>query len=133
LDDIKITNPDYYYLQQSNNKDDFINQDSTVIKVVKSYSQPSNTQIAELRGQFGYNFWEYIRNPSGCKNDRKIEFSIKFVENINEFYDPGLGWTMQVLVTRSATLKGRRKGIPCIWYSYKTNLKWKNFKFKYRE
>lgn len=134
LDDICVKGKDVNSLKQLKTVNDVKNAGikyDTVAKLLfKSGEKIDNNS---RWGEEGVTFeWEEIHDPSWCKNDRKVRLTLEFVSNVNTFWDPIFGTTVQHTVSRSALLEGRKKGIPCIWYGYSTVLTWNNFDFRYR-
>ena len=63
-----------------------------------------------------------------CKNKRKATLEVGFgFDVIILDNDPRFGEIHQVIVKRKGEVNAWRKGIPCIWYKYKTWITWNNF------
>jgi hypothetical protein len=66
----------------------------------------------------------YLENDKRwCKDDRKVILEAKF-EKSNALSGTGYDYLPIVIAT------AKRKGIPCIWYKYNTDITWNNFHFK---
>jgi len=75
--------------------------------------------------------WEEENDFFWCKNKRKATFSIGTGIEVNYFDDPIFGQLTQYIVVVYADVTARRKGIPCIWYKYNTNIIWNDFHAEY--
>lgn len=62
---------------------------------------------------------------SGCKNDRRIEFSLAMKR---ELFSDINGFKVYHF-NRESKVKALRRGIPCLWYSYSTPITWNNCNF----
>lgn len=71
--------------------------------------------------------WEATKDMRRCKNDRKVILAAYFTDE--SITDP-LG-NYHPYVKPNITVTARRKGIPCIWYTYKTEITWNNFYAEY--
>lgn len=98
-----------------------IKSSSDVLSSGLNYISLSNNSRQDLFGPVKE--YEEKNDKRWCKDDRKVILEVWFMENpatsgVGKDYFP----------TVKATAK--RKGIPCIWYRYKTNITWNNFHFK---
>ncbi|MFK7948419.1 MAG: hypothetical protein AB8G11_12585 [Saprospiraceae bacterium] len=77
-------------------------------------------------------FFDELENDiNRCKDQRKVEFYAYFHVFEQKFKQGGLEFT-DYTVDPTTEVIAKRKGIPCIWYTYKTNITWDNFDIRYR-
>jgi hypothetical protein len=71
--------------------------------------------------------WEATKDQRRCKNDRKVTFYAYFN------YEPVTAPNGVVFDFRRPKMSvvARRKGIPCIWYNYRTKITWNDFYVEY--
>lgn len=65
--------------------------------------------------------WAEEKTSGKCKRHRKV---LLYIEAFSENFGPITHWS------RFARVVARKRGIPCIWYKYKTTISWFNFEFK---
>lgn len=79
--------------------------------------------------------WEKQNDEFWCKNKRKVRFKIGIGKQTIDTYitlpDGRLSRVCGVSIYREALVHPYRKGIPCIWYKYKTDITWNNFDTEY--
>lgn len=126
----------------SENKEDLLGlntSEEAINSGLKYYTVYSNdlSQISpsEIELRWGeVNFfrrWEKQNDAFWCKNKRKARFQIGIGMEVNYFNDPIVGKLTQRIYYREAYVQARRKGIPCIWYAYKTKIIWNDFDSEY--
>lgn len=117
-------------LKQIKNEDDVKN---SRLKYFVAYTDNPNeiqneSEINYRWGELGKIYtWEKQNDAYWCKNKRKAELKVGFDFGVNELYDPRFGTVHQVIVKRKGEIIAWRKGIPCIWYRYKTTITWNGF------
>lgn len=111
------------YIVKATNKADLerIKSSSDVEVSGLNYTNLSSNSRQDLFGPVKE--YEEENDNSWCKDDRKIILEVWFMVNpatsgVGNDYFP----------TVKATAK--RKGLPCIWYKYNTDITWNNFHFK---
>jgi hypothetical protein len=70
--------------------------------------------------------WEAMKDQRGCKNDRKAILAAYFVDESFTIFGVNI-----IQIRPQINVIARRKGIPCIWYDYQTNITWNNFYVEY--
>ena len=100
-------------------------------------TNPSELNKDELQPRWGelgtFRQWEKENDKYWCKNKRKVRFRAGFPYSVVVLEDPlGHGYDLhQVFAYREAKVAAYRKGIPCIWYPYKTKIIWNDFHLEY--
>lgn len=147
---IKIGSTYHKYFSEicalSENKEDLLilNTSGDVInsglKYYTAYSDnfsEINSNEIELRwGEINeFHGWEKENDKFWCKNKRKVKFRIGIGREWIDSYVPtadGRIFPVEALsIYRLAVVTAKRKGIPCIWYKYKTSVTWNDFYSEY--
>ena len=147
---IKIGNTYHKYFSQicalSENKGDLLklNTSGDVINSgLKYYTAHSDnfseidSNEIELRwGEINkFHEWEKENDKFWCKNKRKVRFMIgigrEWIEPYVQTPDERSFSTQYLTIYSLATVTAKRKGIPCIWYKYKTTVTWNDFYSEY--
>lgn len=92
----------------------------------------NNIQLRWGENEF-FRQWEKENSKYWCKNKRKVRLKVGFPREVVSIINPrGEGPNLhQVFVGRQARVTAFRKGIPCIWYRYKTRIIWNDFLIEY--
>lgn len=114
-------------------KDEVFNSGLNYFLTVTTNPYELSEDNLELRwGELGLlRSWTEYNDAFWCKNKRKATFTIGTLYEVNYFNDPFVGQLTQIIVARIADVTARRKGIPCIWYKYKTKIIWNGFHAEY--
>lgn len=104
-------------------------------KVIDFYG--SENEHSELSNRWGDEekslVWQQHNDKYWCKNKRKSRFEAGFrTENFSVFNPKGTGSNVWLRHNyRFALVQAWRKGIPCIWYTYRTKINWNDFRLEY--
>jgi len=147
---IKIGKIYYKYFSeiciQSENKEKLLRLKSTEeainsgLRYYTAFTKEYSTKISdEVELRWGdlnkWKEWEKTNDKFWCKNKRKIKFLISIYKDYYDFTfrdsDGYLHHVTGLVIRRDALLHGYRKGIPCIWFRYKTVLTWNDFHTEY--
>lgn len=74
---------------------------------------------------------ELFNDNSGCKNDRLVELDA-FFQDYQTYVSVGGLQFVNHDISPMVIVTAKRKGIPCIWYKYNTNIQWDNFHVEYK-
>lgn len=121
IGDIQVECKDYNTLKLIKSKKDAENSrlDCKLAYKVLGYSESS--RWTDLNKMFSL---QAENNQSGCKNDRRVKFSWGLLEFTDKAGDI-IGKRIHLITEIHPT----KKGIPCIWYKYKTLITRNNFNF----
>lgn len=110
------------YIVKATNKADLerIKSSSDVLASSLNYTNLSSSSRNDL---FETKEHQLENDQQWCKDDRKVILEAKF-EKTNALSGVGYDYLPKVIVT------AKRKGLPCIWYKYNTDITWNNFHFK---
>lgn len=130
-----VESEDLELLKSINNENEVRN---SRLKYFIAYTDNPNeiqnkNQIDSRWGELGLiRVWEKENNAYWCKNKRKATLEVGFDFGVNVLdNDPRVGVVHQVVVKRVGKVTAKRKGIPCIWYAYKTDITWNGFYTEY--
>ncbi|MBK8626630.1 MAG: hypothetical protein IPN86_14005 [Saprospiraceae bacterium] len=121
ISDLVVKNKDYQALKVLKSSEDVKNSRMNFEKAYEILGKDNSVRWTDLGKAFSL---QAEKNPSGCKNDRRVKFSWVLFE----FTDQGgdiTGKRIHLLTEIHPT----KKGIPCIWYRYKTVITRNNFNF----
>ncbi len=117
-----------YYVASSNYDDlAMIHRGKDIYKSELNYEKVLSIESGFPQKKTSYFFAELGNNQRRCKNKRKVQLIADLT--VNATNDQYAGVVYDVFPYIEAVAK--RKGIPCIWYRYKTHLEWDNFHFEY--
>ena len=105
-----------------------INSTADMEKSKLEYKQAVSFQSGLLDKGPGDFFDEEFNDNRWCKDDRKVELLADL--SIAQTWEPNIG-TYIYDAFPYVGVTAKRKGIPCIWYPYKTNITWDNFHVEY--
>lgn len=95
-----------------------------VYTTLYSYAEDIQNRWGDLNEEIAYSL---TKDEPWCVNDRRIKLTFQIVDITTS----SIGEFVIKSAVAGSVLRGKRKGIPCIWYSYQTNLTWEDFHLEF--